>query len=130
MLLKQTQMRELENRDDLLQLVQLFYTRLLADDTINYLFTEVAKIHLETHLPVLVDFWEMVLFQKDTYRKNALQIHVNLHKLSPLSPHHFSTWLQHFNTSVDELFTGEKAFIIKQRALSIATVMQLKTVHG
>ena len=29
--------------------------------------------------------------------------------------------------SVDELFTGDNAFIIKERATSIATVMQIKT---
>ena len=123
-------MKEIENRDDLLHLVQHFYTKLLADASISYLFTDVARIHLQTHLPVLVDFWDMVLFQTDTYRKNALQIHIDLHHKSPLSANHFNTWLKHFNDSVDELFTGEKAFVIKQRALSIATVMQLKTVHA
>ena len=30
----------------------------------------------------------------------------------------------------DELFEGEKAELAKQRAISIATVMQLKLVHG
>ena len=121
--------RDIENRDDLFTLVRHFYQKLLADESISYLFTEVAHIDIDTHLPVLVDFWDMVLFQNDTYRKNALQIHVDLHKMSPLSDVHFKTWLGHFNSTVDELFTGEKAFIIKQRALSIATVMQMKTVH-
>ena len=38
--------KDIENRKDLMQIVRLFYDKLLADDTINYLFTEVAKIDL------------------------------------------------------------------------------------
>jgi hemoglobin len=35
----------------------------------------------------------------------------------------------YFNNTVDELFEGEKAFIAKERAQSIATVMQIKLVQ-
>ena len=38
-------------------------------------------------------------------------------------------WLQLFTSTVDELFEGEKAELAKQRAMSIATVMQLKLLH-
>jgi len=118
--------RDIESRKDLFELMKSFYHRLLNDRSISYLFTDVAKIDLEHHLPVLVDFWDSVLFQSDTYRKNAMQPHMNLHIKSPLQPHHFETWLTYFNESVDELFTGEKAFMAKERATSIATVMKIK----
>lgn len=121
--------RDIENRDDLLQLMQSFYKKLLADNSINYLFTEVAKIDLTHHFPVLVDFWDAVLFQSDTYQKNAMQPHIALHQKSPLLKHHFETWLQYFKESVDEQFLGDNAFIIKERATSIATVMQIKTLQ-
>lgn len=117
---------DIQNREDLLQLVTRFYDKLLADPSISYLFTEVAKIDLSHHLPVLVDFWENILFQADSYRKNAMQPHLDLHRLSPLTPAHFDTWLRYFKESVDELFEGEKAFIAKERATSIATVMRIK----
>ena len=107
--------------------MQEFYKKLLADDSISYLFNDVAKINLAHHLPVLVDFWDSVLFQSDTYRKNAMQPHMALHEQSPLGKHHFETWLRYFKGSVDELFEGDNAFIIKERATSIATVMQIKT---
>jgi len=51
---------------------------------------------------------------------------LTLHQQSPLQKQHFETWLKYFNESVDELFEGEKAFLAKERALSIATVMQIK----
>ncbi|MBI3139096.1 MAG: group III truncated hemoglobin [Sphingobacteriales bacterium] len=117
---------ELQNREDLLKLVTRFYEKLLADPSISYLFTEVAKIDLDHHLPVLVDFWDSILFQSDTYRKNAMEPHLRLHHQSPLRKEHFTTWLLHFKASVDELFEGEKAFQAKERATSIATVMQIK----
>jgi hemoglobin len=118
--------KDISSREDLQQLVSKFYEKLLADDSINYLFTDVAKVNLDHHLPVLVDFWDNILFQSDTYRKNAIQPHIILHQQSQLQPQHFETWLRYFNESVDELFEGEKAFLAKERALSIATVMKIK----
>ena len=118
--------KDITGREDLLQFVTLFYEKLLKDDSINYLFIEVAKINLHHHLDVLVDFWENILFQKDSYRKNAMQPHMILHQKSPLQKHHFETWLRNFNESIDELFEGENAFLAKEKALSIATVMQIK----
>lgn len=118
--------KDISNREDLLKLLTLFYDKLLADKSISYLFTDVTKIDLHHHLGILVNFWDSVLFQNDVYRKNAMQPHLLLHQKSPLEKHHFQTWLGYFNETVDELFEGEKAFLAKERALSIATVMQIK----
>lgn len=118
--------KDISNREDLLKLLTLFYNKLLRDESISYLFTDIAKIDLPHHLDILVDFWDSILFQHDTYRKNAMQPHLTLHQASPLQKHHFEIWLGYFNESVDELFEGEKAFLSKERALSIATVMQIK----
>ena len=118
--------KDIANREDLLKLVTLFYNKLLSDKSISYLFTDVAKIDLPHHLDILVDFWDSVLFQHDVYRKNAMQPHLILHSKSPLQKRHFEIWLRYFNESVDELFEGEKAFLAKERALSIATVMRIK----
>ena len=121
--------KDIGTREDLFLLVKNFYEKLLNDKTISYLFTDIAKIDLDHHLPVLVDFWDSILFQSDTYRKNAMQPHLILHQKSPLEKHHFETWLRYFNNTVDELFDGEKAFVAKERAKSIATVMQIKLVQ-
>lgn len=121
--------KDIANRHDLLLLMREFYKKLLSDDSINYLFTDIAKIDLEHHLPILVDFWDSILFQSNTYQKNAMQPHLALHQKSPLENHHFETWLGYFKSSVDELFSGDNAFIIKERATSIATVMQIKTIQ-
>lgn len=118
--------KDIENRDDLLLLMQSFYNKLLADPSINYLFTDIARVDLDQHFPVLVDFWDSVLFQSGVYQKNAIHPHIALHQRSALSKEHFETWLRYFKGTVDELFSGDNAFIIKERAVSIATVMQIK----
>jgi hemoglobin len=120
---------DIGGREDLGLLMEKFYGKLLADESISYLFTEVAKIDLPKHLPVLVDFWESILFQADTYQKNAMKVHIDLHRQSPLQARHFKTWLAYFHKTVDELFEGEKAELAKQRATSIATVMQIKLIE-
>jgi hemoglobin len=121
--------KDIASREDLLLLVTRFYEKLLADRSISYLFTDIAKINLEHHLPVLVDFWDSVLFSSDTYRKNAMQPHIDLHQQSPIQKHHFETWLGYFKETVDELFEGDKAFLAKEKAKSIATIMQIKMLQ-
>ncbi|HNR18036.1 MAG TPA: group III truncated hemoglobin, partial [Chitinophagaceae bacterium] len=59
--------KDITGREDLLVLVTRFYEKLLADNSISYIFTDVAKIDLSHHLPVLVNFWDSILFQSDTY---------------------------------------------------------------
>jgi hemoglobin len=118
--------RDIDNRDDLVLLMDTFYSRLLNDTSISYFFTDVAGIDLKKHLHVLVDFWEMVLFGKDSYRKNVMEIHMNLHRASPMQEHHFEIWLRHFSQTLEDLFEGERATMALQRAKSIATMMRIK----
>ena len=118
--------RDIETRADLELLLGQFYTRLLKDSTINYVFTDVAKIDLEQHLPHIVDFWEQSLFGNNGYRNNVMQIHLDLNSKEKLTQAHFTTWLDHFEASTDSLFSGVNAEKLKTRAVSIATVMQIK----
>lgn len=119
--------KEIENREDLYLLVSKFYEKLLIDKKINYFFDELLlEDGLEEHLQVLVDFWENILFFTGTYRRNAMRPHLLLNQRKPFLKEHFQIWLKHFNNTVDELFIGELAHAAKTRALSIATVMELK----
>lgn len=119
-------MKDIENNDDLYLLVDAFYKKLLTDTSIAYIFTEVVKIKLQEHLPILVIFWSQSLFNKGGYFKNLTNIHLDINAKEYLSPELFIIWLNHFNNSVDEKFSGSNAEKIKTQALSIATVMQIK----
>jgi len=119
-------MRDIENNDDLYLLVDKFYQKLLSDASIAYIFTDVVKINLEEHLPILVTFWSQAIFNTGGYFKNLTQIHLDISQKEYLTPELFSIWLAHFNNAVDENFAGLNAEKIKTQALSIATVMQIK----
>lgn len=119
-------MNDIQNQEDLHKLVNEFYKKLLTDDSINYIFTDVVKIHLEEHLPILVTFWSQAILGTGGYVKNLTQIHLDIDQKEPLTPELFKIWLNHFYTTVDANFIGEKAEKIKTQACSIATVMQIK----
>ena len=121
---------DIRDRKDLEVLMNAFYSKLLQDTTINYIFIDVAKIDIKEHIPVIVDFWETILFQTGTYQKNAIQPHLDLNQKTRFKAAHFKTWLSHFEETVDQLFEGETATRAKQRANSIATIMQIKLKTG
>ncbi|AIG30160.1 hypothetical protein IA01_06595 [Flavobacterium psychrophilum] len=122
-------MNDIQNQEDLYLLVDEFYKKLLSDESISYFFTDVVKIKLEEHLPILVTFWSQAILGTGGYANNLTQIHLDINKKEPLTPALFKIWLNHFNTSVDENFTGQKAEQIKTQALSIATIMQIKITN-
>ena len=63
-------MNDIQNQDDLYLLVDEFYKKLLSDDAISYIFTEVVKIKLEEHLPILVTFCSQAILGTGGYTIN------------------------------------------------------------
>ncbi len=112
--------RDIETRADCEQLVRAFYSRALVDPMIGYLFTDVAKLDLEEHVPVIASFWETILLGERSYGGGAFAPHASLHVQSPLRAAHFERWLVLWRTTVDELFAGERAELAKEHALRVA----------
>ncbi len=111
---------DIATREDVLLLVETFYTKAFRDELIGHIFTEVAHMDLARHMPVMADFWQTVLFKAGLYSRNALQIHFNINAKEPLTLEHFNRWLQLWTITVDELFSGEKAEMAKVQAHLIA----------
>lgn len=121
--------RDIQNRDDIELLINKFYQKLLDDEELAPIFENVAGLHLNDHLKIIIDFWESVLFQTGNYNGNTMQVHLNLHQKYGLKEDHFKRWLNTFNNTLDELFVGEKANEAKERALSIAAIIKMKIDH-
>ena len=119
-------MRDLENREDLFLFVRKFYEKLLPDPVVGHFFTDVIDLDLEEHLPILVDYWDTILFGAMNYNRNPMKVHLDLHGKSPMEQQHFDRWVKHFKETMDAYFRGEKAELAKQRAHSIAIVIQSK----
>ena len=122
--------KDITTKRDIKLLVDSFYDKVKPDPVIGHFFSKVVPVDWEKHLPVMYSFWENVLFHKGTYSGNPMVQHQALHQKSNMTTEHFKRWLQLFNDTVNELFEGDNAEIIKQRALSIAAVMQIKIIHA
>jgi len=120
---------DIKNRAYIEKIVNLFYEKVKQDESIGIFFTEIAKTNWERHLPIMYQFWENILFSTGTYDGNPMIKHKEISQLRPITMDNFQQWIHLFNETVNELFHGEKAELIKQRAQSIATVMQIKLLN-
>ena len=114
---------DLADRADIEALLRRFYGRVLDDDVLAEAFTEVRAKGLDSHIPVMCDFWETVLFRAGRYRGSALHAHRNVHSRTPLSGHHFVRWLTTWQDTVDEMYCGPVAEHAKVQATRIAWAM-------
>jgi len=105
--------RDIETRADIEHLLTEFYKIVIYDSEIGHHFDD---LNLESHLPIIADFWEKVLFGSPVYFNNPLAVHQKLHEKFPLKFEHFVRWVEIFARTVDELFEGEMAEAAKLRA--------------
>ncbi len=115
-----TDRRDITTRADCEALVRAFYAKALDDTMIGYLFTDIAKLDLEAHVPEITSFWETVLLGAKSYAGGAFGPHLRLHQKSPIRSGHFERWLALWQETVDELFAGPTAELAKSHALRVA----------
>ncbi|HOY41108.1 MAG TPA: group III truncated hemoglobin [Chitinophagales bacterium] len=115
---------DIKDRKDIELLVNTFYEKIKTDKSIGPFFAETTNINLIKHLSVMYDFWDNILFFTGNYDGNPLSLHHHLNKITTIKKKHFNRWNKLFSATVNELFEGEKATLIKAKALSIAEIMQ------
>jgi hemoglobin len=120
---------DIATRDDVERLVRAFYGRALTDPQIGFLFTDVAGLDLEAHVPRITDFWETVLLGGGAYRGGAFAPHARLHAKAPLRSGHFARWLVLWRASVTELFAGPVADEAVRHAERVAAAFEAR-LHG
>ncbi len=117
---------DIRDIEDIKVMVRAFYKRVYADDVLRPVFEDVAKVDLDSHLPVMDRFWNRILFQDSEYEGNPFVVHKRLHDKLPLNECHFLRWLSLFRMTVDELFQGPVATRAKRDAESIANSFQIR----
>jgi hemoglobin len=115
--------RDIGGYDDIETVVRAFYGRLLPDPIVGFFFTDIAGIDLKTHIPKIAEFWNFQLFGVRNYRGNVYEVHRALHGRARLTEDHFHRWLFLLQQSVDALFAGPNAELMKSRAAMIAQKM-------
>jgi hemoglobin len=121
--------KDITQRKDIVLLVNEFYEKVKLDKEIGPIFIEVAQVNWEKHLPVMYDFWENIIFQTGNYAGNPMTAHFKLHEKHPFTKAHFTRWLNLFQETLSDNFVGQNTELARQRALSIATVMEIKLLH-
>ena len=111
---------DITTKQDVKQLVDTFYGRVLTDESLAPFF---KNLDFKVHMPKMVHFWSFVLLDEPGYTTNVTDKHMHM----PLTPAHFERWVSLFHETVDALFSGEKAEMAKQRASLIAWTIQNKT---
>ena len=118
--------QHLDSSEAIAHLVQRFYARVVEDPLLAPYFTELSDFEWDTHIPIMVQFWESMLLGKGTYHGNPMQAHKDLHALYPMQQQHFTRWLALWKDTLETEFIGPKAEEAYQRATTIADVMQHK----
>ena len=118
--------RDIENKADIEILINSFYDKVKQDGRIGFIFNDIIGSDWSHHLPVMYDFWNMVLFSKPGYAGNPTRKHVELDKRIPLKKEHFDQWLVLWNETVDKLYAGEHADLAKNRASLMANLISMK----
>lgn len=117
---------DIQDRLDVQKLVHTFYSKVNTDAILEPYFNEIVKVNWDDHLPKMVNFWENILFGIGNYSGNPMKVHQNIHSRKVMDHTAFMRWLDLFHRTVNEHFEGENAERIKQRAQSIATLMEIK----
>lgn len=125
--MRQSPTKDIRNRDDIALLVTVFYSKVREHPELGPFFNT-RITNWPAHLEVLTDFWESQLFLKRIYTGNPIQKHQETDKACnhSITMEHFGLWLQLWTATLDELFTGERAWIARNRARKMATMLYLE----
>lgn len=122
---------DLTDRADVESLLRRFYGQVLVDDILAEPFSEVREVSgLDSHIPVMTDFWETILFRVRRYRGHVQDVHGRVHDRTALSTHHFTRWLTTWYDTVDEMYDGPLAERAKTQAARIAWSMHRALTGG
>lgn len=118
--------KDIENLEDIKLLVDTFYQKATKNDIIGPIFTDIAKVNWEHHLPIMYSFWGSVLLGLPGYVGNPMDAHFRLNQKIPLTDRDFNTWKDLFIETINDFFEGKIADEAKKKAVSIADLMFYK----
>jgi hemoglobin len=96
------------------------------DDLLAPIFNNAEYFSWETHIPIMVNFWETLLLDTASYSGNTMQKHIALHRRTPLTPQLFERWKLLFYSTLDELFEGDNVTKARKKVEGISGLMRLK----
>lgn len=115
-------MKDITSRKDIELMVNIFYASVREDTVLGPIFNGVIQNNWDTHLDTMYRFWQTVLLHEFAYKGSPFSPHRSL----SIEEHHFDRWRYHFNTTIDQNFSGKIANEAKWRASKMAQMFMLK----
>ena len=121
--------KEIESVADVELLVRRFYQAVIPDPLLGPIFHGLP-VDWSVHIPKLVEFWAGRLLDLPGYEGNPVGAHQPVLDRFPFGEAELERWLELWDETVDELFTGDVASLAKQRArLAAAAIGTLARRH-
>ncbi|MBQ4821138.1 group III truncated hemoglobin [Aquimarina sp. MMG016] len=125
--MKNKNLVDIQNREDIHTLVSLFYKKVRSEKQLAPIFNKMIT-NWDEHINRLTDFWETNLFFVAKFKGNPIKKHqeADVAVNNSITNEHFGIWLRLWINTLDELYKGELASIAKNRARNIGTMLFMK----
>lgn len=119
--------REIEDKNDIEVLIDVFYDKVMHHEELSYFFTEAMK-NWQAHKVIFVKYWSAQILFTDSYEGSPLHRHIEIDKSFDRSftKNHFDEWARLWTETVNELFIGEKADLAVESGVNMAKNIYLK----
>lgn len=118
-----TSQGDLDSRGAIHDLVVEFYREIIFDEVLEPVFSEVAEVDWNEHIPKLVDYWCQILLRTGDYAGPIMAAHRELHSMGPIRAEHCDRWYALWVSSVDGSWSGPVADHAKDHAASVMAGM-------
>src|ERR1700712_2535364 len=96
--------KDIENRADIVLLVNSFYAKVKSESKIGPFFNKILNANWPIYLATMYNFWENIVLYTGTYEGGPMSVHKHLQHISPMNESNFARWDELFICTVDELF--------------------------
>jgi hemoglobin len=114
---------DIVDRADVERFVRDFYRQAAMDDLLGPVFAA-TEMNWNAHIETLVDFWSWQLFGNRGYAGNPLRAHASVDARTPFEAEHYERWLELFEGTIDNSFSGPVADLAKARARKMAAALR------
>ncbi len=123
-------MKDIENEQDVKLFLDAFYEKVKVDDTIAYIFNDVANLDWELHMPKIYAFWESILLGKPGFSGDVMGAHIQLHQKEKLTAAHFDRWIKLFEETLNQMYKGRIALEAINRANTIRRTIEFNVINS
>jgi hemoglobin len=115
---------DLDSRVEIAGFVTNFYREIAQDERFHRYFGTLAQVDWHAHTLELTDFWSGVLLgEPHEPADQVIEAHRWLHDVDPFDVALFDRWLEIFDTTLDEGWSGPMADAARRRGHGIAWAM-------